>query len=133
MKILIILIAALTLLACQRADQEPVVDRADERADEHTDQRADERFDERADERFGRLGEYAGERAVFACDGEWSRIVLAEDETAVVTTDAGPLEGTYEINGEELSITLSDGESMEFMVQGDMLHGDEDVHCERVG
>lgn len=137
MKIFIVLIAAFSLWACQRPDYEPVGERTDETAEERADPRADARPEEGADEQMGRADEYAGERHAateeFVCEGQLSRIVLEDDDTAVVTTDTGPQEARYELEGDELSISLPDGESLEFMVQGDTIEADEDTRCQKVG
>lgn len=137
MKFLIVLAAALSLWACQRPDYEPIGERTGETAEDRAEQRAEARPEERADEQMGRVDEYSSEQGAaaeeFVCEGKLSRIVLEEDDKAVVTTDTGPQEATYDIDGDELSITLPDGESMEFMVQGNTIEDDADTRCQKVG
>lgn len=69
---------------------------------------------------------------IYACEGDWDRIVLEEGGRAVVRTPAGEREGVFDADGDSIRITLPGRAPMVLARNGDGLDGGAGMSCERV-
>lgn len=69
---------------------------------------------------------------IYACEGDWDRIVLEEGGRAVVSTPAGEREGVFDADGDSIRVTLPGRAPMVLARQGDRLDGGAGMSCERV-
>lgn len=76
--------------------------------------------------------EASGPSEIYACDGEWDRIVLEEGGRAVVSTPAGQREGVFDADGDSIRITLPGRAPIVLARQADRLQGGAGTNCERV-